>query len=73
MVTVLSFFKRSTQFDFTQVLSFVSPLQLIAEVIGKVMEEKAGLDAGGQQALKNVFATIIADLEANYKELGFTG
>ncbi|XP_074549895.1 myoglobin [Halichoeres trimaculatus] len=47
--------------------------KLIAEVIGKVMEEKAGLDAGGQQALRNVMAVVIADLEANYKELGFTG
>lgn len=46
--------------------------QLIAEVIGKVMEEKAGLDAAGQQALRNVMATIIADIDAAYKDLGFS-
>lgn len=46
--------------------------QLIAEVIGKVMEEKAGLDAAGQQALKNVMATIIADIDVTYKDLGFS-
>nr|ADQ74517.1 myoglobin [Dacodraco hunteri] len=46
--------------------------KLIAEVIGKVMEEKAGLDAAGQTALRNVMAVIIADMEADYKELGFT-
>lgn len=37
------------------------------------MEEKAGLDAAGQQALRNVMAVVIADMDANYKELGFTG
>lgn len=37
------------------------------------MEEKAGLDPAGQKALRNVMALVIADLEANYKELGFTG
>ncbi|CAJ1053490.1 myoglobin [Xyrichtys novacula] len=47
--------------------------KLIAEVIGKVMEEKAGLDAAGQQALRNVMAVVIADIDANYKELGFAG
>lgn len=51
----------------------VFSLQLISEVIVKVMEEKAGLDAAGQQALRNVMATVIADIDANYKELGFTG
>lgn len=49
------------------------PLQLITEVIAKVMGEKAGLDAAGQQALKNVMAVVIADMDATYKELGFTG
>lgn len=51
----------------------VFSLQLITEVIAKVMEEKAGLDPAGQKALRNVMAHVIADLEANYKELGFTG
>lgn len=51
----------------------VFSLQLIAEVIVKVMEEKAGLDPAGQKAMRNVMALVIADLEANYKELGFTG
>lgn len=37
------------------------------------MEEKAGLDAAGQQALRNVMAIVIADIDAIYKELGFTG
>lgn len=36
------------------------------------MEEKAGLDAAGQQALRNVMAAIIADIDANYKEIGFS-
>lgn len=35
------------------------------------MAEKAGLDAPGQQALRNVMAAVIADIGANYKELGF--
>lgn len=48
-------------------------LQLITEVIVKVMEEKAGLDAAGQQALKNVMAIVIADIDASYKEIGFDG
>nr|Q9DGJ1.3 RecName: Full=Myoglobin [Makaira nigricans]AAG02107.1 myoglobin [Makaira nigricans] len=51
----------------------IKNFELISEVIGKVMHEKAGLDAAGQKALKNVMTTIIADIEANYKELGFTG
>lgn len=37
------------------------------------MEEKAGLDAAGQQALRNVMAVVITDIEANYKELGYAG
>lgn len=51
----------------------VFSLQLITEVIIKVMEEKAGLDADGQKALRNVMAVVIADIEADYKELGFDG
>ncbi|TNM86046.1 hypothetical protein fugu_008317 [Takifugu bimaculatus] len=50
----------------------INNFKLIAEVIGKVMEEKAGLDAAGQQALKNVMATIIADIDVTYKDLGFS-
>lgn len=37
------------------------------------MGEKAGLDAAGQQALRNVMAVVIADIDTTYKELGFTG
>lgn len=48
-------------------------LQMISEVIGKVMEEKAGLDPAGQQALRNVMAVVIADMDAAYKDLGFSG
>ncbi|XP_044046924.1 myoglobin [Siniperca chuatsi] len=51
----------------------INNFKLIVEVIAKVMEEKAGLDAAGQKALRNVMAVVIADIEANYKELGFTG
>ncbi|XP_029950351.1 myoglobin [Salarias fasciatus] len=51
----------------------INNFKLISEVIVKVMEEKAGLDAAGQQALRNVMAAVIADIEANYKELGFSG
>ncbi|XP_072318953.1 myoglobin [Eucyclogobius newberryi] len=47
--------------------------KLITEVIVKVMEEKAGMDPAGQQALRNVMAAVTADIDANYKELGFTG
>ncbi|XP_061882203.1 myoglobin [Entelurus aequoreus] len=47
--------------------------QEISEVIAKVLEERAGLDGAGQQALKKVMAVVIADIEADYKELGFTG
>ncbi|XP_056266403.1 myoglobin [Pseudoliparis swirei] len=47
--------------------------RLIAEVIGNVMGEKAGLDAAGQQALRNVMAVVVTDMEADYKQLGFTG
>ncbi|XP_073323083.1 myoglobin [Pagrus major] len=45
--------------------------ELMTEIIAKVMEEKAGLDAAGQQALRNVMAVIIADMDVTYKELGF--
>ncbi|XP_076026452.1 myoglobin-like [Genypterus blacodes] len=45
---------------------------LLSEVIVKVMEENAGLDGPGQAALRKAMAAIIADMNANYKELGFT-
>nr|AGG38018.1 myoglobin [Siganus canaliculatus] len=51
----------------------IGNFKLIVEVIPKVMEEKAGLDAAGQQALRSVMAVVIADIDATYKELGFTG
>ncbi|XP_035515556.1 myoglobin [Morone saxatilis] len=51
----------------------INNFKLITEVIVKVMAEKAGLDAGGQQALRNVMAVVIADIDASYKELGYTG
>lgn len=47
-------------------------LQIITEVIAKIMGEKAGLDPAGQQALRNVMAVVIADMDAAYKELGFS-
>ncbi|XP_042337419.1 myoglobin-like [Plectropomus leopardus] len=47
--------------------------KLMTEILVKVMAEKAGLDAAGQQALRNTMGTVIADIEANYKELGFSG
>lgn len=37
------------------------------------MEEKAGLDAAGQKALRNVMAVVIADIDSTYKELNFSG
>ncbi|KAI3353277.1 hypothetical protein L3Q82_019821, partial [Scortum barcoo] len=51
----------------------IDNFKLISEVIVKVMAEKAGLDTAGQQALRNVMALVIADIDANYKELGFSG
>ncbi|XP_030590676.1 myoglobin-like [Archocentrus centrarchus] len=50
----------------------VKSFKLHFDVIIKVMAEKAVLDAGGQQALRNVLDKVFADLEANYKELGVT-
>ncbi|KAM4584742.1 myoglobin [Odontesthes bonariensis] len=47
--------------------------KLIGEVIGKVMAEKAGLDAAGQQALNNVMAVVMADIDVTYKEHKFSG
>ncbi|XP_056135610.1 myoglobin [Lampris incognitus] len=47
--------------------------KLITEVIVKVMAEKAGLDAAGQDALRRVMAVVIGEIDATYKELGFAG
>ncbi|KAG7233829.1 hypothetical protein INR49_006532, partial [Caranx melampygus] len=47
----------------------INNFKLISEVIIKVMAEKAGMDSAGQQAMRNVLAVVVADLEANYKEL----
>uniref|UniRef100_A0A3Q2P474 Myoglobin n=1 Tax=Fundulus heteroclitus TaxID=8078 RepID=A0A3Q2P474_FUNHE len=51
----------------------INNFRLITEVIAKIMGEKAGLDAAGQQALRNVMAVVIADIDTTYKELGFSG
>ncbi|CAK6953496.1 myoglobin [Scomber scombrus] len=51
----------------------INNFKLITEIIVKVMQEKAGLDAAGQTALRNVMGVFIADMDANYKELGFSG
>ncbi|XP_026992260.1 myoglobin [Tachysurus fulvidraco] len=47
--------------------------KLISEIIVKVFEEKAGLDAAGQDALRRVLATVINDMDCYYKECGFAG
>lgn len=62
----------AVKLSLTEVNEFFS-FQLISEVIVKVFAEKAGLDAAGQQGLRNVMSKVIADLEVSYKELGFTG
>lgn len=48
-------------------------LKLITDVIAKLMGEKAGLDAAGQDALKKIMAVVINDIDSTYKELGFAG
>ncbi|XP_077575002.1 myoglobin [Stigmatopora nigra] len=45
--------------------------KLITEVIVKILEEKTGLNSGGKQALNNMMDVVIADMDADYKELGF--
>lgn len=62
----------AVKLSLTEVNEFFS-FQLISEVIVKVFAEKAGLDAAGQQGLRNVMSKVITDLEVSYKELGFTG
>ncbi|XP_075946245.1 myoglobin [Anarhichas minor] len=50
----------------------LSNFKLIAVVLNKILEEKVGLDADGQQALTRVMAVVIADMEVEYKNLGVT-
>ncbi|XP_030635730.1 myoglobin [Chanos chanos] len=47
--------------------------KLITEVLVKVMAEKAGLDAAGQDAFRRIMAIVINDIDAVYKEVGFAG
>ncbi|KAL4647879.1 Myoglobin-like [Arapaima gigas] len=49
----------------------ISNFKLLKEVIIKVFAEKVGLDADGQTALSSVLDVVIADMDTNYKELGF--
>uniref|UniRef100_A0A3Q4B0Y9 Myoglobin n=1 Tax=Mola mola TaxID=94237 RepID=A0A3Q4B0Y9_MOLML len=49
----------------------IKNFKLITEVIVKVMEEKTGFDADGQQALRSVMAHIIDEIDCIYKDLGF--
>ncbi|XP_014847462.1 PREDICTED: myoglobin-like isoform X1 [Poecilia mexicana] len=51
----------------------INNFKLITEVIAEIMGERAGLDAAGKQALRNVMAVVIADIDTTYKELGFSG
>ncbi|XP_008413273.2 LOW QUALITY PROTEIN: myoglobin [Poecilia reticulata] len=51
----------------------INNFRLITEVIAEIMGERAGLDAAGKQALRNVMAVVIADIDTTYKELGFSG
>lgn len=48
-------------------------VQLITEVLVKVMAEKAGLDAAGQSAFRRVMEAVIGDIDTYYKEIGFAG
>ncbi|KAM9315138.1 myoglobin [Pholidichthys leucotaenia] len=51
----------------------IKNFHLIADVVIKIMAEKAGLDAAGQQSLKVIFNIVIGDMEAQYNILGFKG
>ncbi|XP_066516823.1 myoglobin [Hoplias malabaricus] len=51
----------------------INNFKLISEVLVKVLHEKAGLDASGQEALRRVLNIVIADIDGYYKELGFAG
>uniref|UniRef100_A0A673GFV9 Uncharacterized protein n=1 Tax=Sinocyclocheilus rhinocerous TaxID=307959 RepID=A0A673GFV9_9TELE len=57
----------------TQLMCVCVCVQLITEVLVKVMAEKAGLDAAGQSALRRVMEAVIGDIDAYYKEIGFAG
>ncbi|KAL4647877.1 myoglobin [Arapaima gigas] len=47
--------------------------RLITEIIAKVLGERGILDAAGQNSLRNVMTSIIAEMEVTYKEVGFQG
>lgn len=47
--------------------------RLITEILAKVLGEKAGLDAAGQDSLRKVLNVVINDIDGYYKELGFAG
>ncbi|KAJ3614226.1 hypothetical protein NHX12_017800 [Muraenolepis orangiensis] len=51
----------------------INNFKLITEVIAKHLAEQAGLDCAGQDALRKVMSVVIADIDATYKELGFSG
>ncbi|KPP59865.1 myoglobin-like [Scleropages formosus] len=47
--------------------------KLITDVIVKITGDKGVLDAAGQNAFRNVMSSIIADLDAFYKDANFQG
>ncbi|KAK9540092.1 hypothetical protein VZT92_002562 [Zoarces viviparus] len=51
----------------------VCNFKLVGGVLGKLLGEKVGLDADGQEALTRVMAVVVADMEVEYKNLGVTG
>ncbi|XP_042338393.1 myoglobin-like [Plectropomus leopardus] len=46
---------------------------LLTEIVGKILVEKANLDAAGQQAMENIMGVLRADMRANFKELDQSG
>ncbi|XP_036416136.1 myoglobin [Colossoma macropomum] len=51
----------------------INNFRLISEILVKVLAEKAGLDAAGQDSLRRVLNIVINDIDGYYKELGFAG
>ncbi|KAL6481904.1 hypothetical protein MHYP_G00099840 [Metynnis hypsauchen] len=51
----------------------INNFRLISEVLVKILGEKAGLDAAGQDSLRRVLNIVINDIDGYYKELGFAG
>ncbi|XP_034044437.1 myoglobin [Thalassophryne amazonica] len=51
----------------------IENFKLIVDIIVDVMVEKAGLDAPGQKALRDVLGIVVDDMQANYREIGFDG